>query len=49
MRIIDLSHTIETLPDDIPPFMRVDVDLHRPRRGRVEHGAGVRRPAAPAA
>ena len=25
MRIIDLSHTIETLPDDMPAFMRVEV------------------------
>jgi kynurenine formamidase len=34
MRIVDLSHTIETLPQDLPSFMRVEV-------GYSDHGAGA--------
>jgi kynurenine formamidase len=34
MRIIDLSHTIETLPDDMPAFMRVEVTY-------TDHAAGA--------
>lgn len=34
MRIIDLSHTIETLPADLPEFMRVEVTY-------TDHAAGA--------
>lgn len=34
MKIIDLSHTIETLPDDMPAFMRVEVTY-------TDHAAGA--------
>jgi hypothetical protein len=35
MRIVDLSHTIERVPADLPEFMRVDVSYTDPhaRRG----------------
>ena len=36
MRIIDLSHTIETLPDDMPAFMRVDVTYTDHAAGAIE-------------
>ena len=35
MRIIDLSHTIESLPPDLPQFLRVEVDYS-------DHAAGAR-------
>ena len=48
MRIIDLSHTIETLPDDMPAFMRVDVTYTDHAAGAIDRRP-VRRTAAPAA
>jgi kynurenine formamidase len=43
MRIIDLSHTIETLPEDIPQFMRVVVEYsdHAAGADEMERGFGV--------
>lgn len=36
MRIIDLSHTIESTPEDLPEFMRVDVSYTDHELGAVE-------------
>ncbi len=36
MRIVDLSHTIETLPQDLPSFMRVEVSYSDHAAGAVE-------------
>ncbi len=36
MRIVDLSHTIETLPRDLPSFMRVEVSYSDHAAGAVE-------------
>ncbi len=36
MRIVDLSHTIETLPEDIPAFMRVEVTYTDHAEGATE-------------
>ncbi len=43
MRIIDLSHTIESLPADIPQFLRVEVSYSDHQAGAVEmeNGFGV--------
>ena len=43
MRIVDLSHTIETLPEDLPSFMRVEVTYTDHAAGAVEmqNGFGV--------
>lgn len=43
MRIVDLSHTIETLPGDIPAFMRVEVTYsdHTEGAAEMEQGFGV--------
>lgn len=43
MRIVDLSHTIETLPADIPEFMRVEVTYTDHAEGArvLEDGFGV--------
>jgi kynurenine formamidase len=43
LRIIDLSHTIETLPQNVPSFMRVEVTYtdHVAGAGDMEHGFGV--------
>ena len=36
MRIVDLSHTIETLPEDLPAFMRVEVSYTDHTAGAVD-------------
>lgn len=43
MRIVDLSHTIETLPEDLPSFMRVEVTYTDHAAGAVEmqNGFGI--------
>jgi kynurenine formamidase len=43
MRIVDLSHTIETLPEDMPAFMRVEVSYTDHAAGAIElqQGFGV--------
>jgi len=43
MRIVDLSHTIETLPEDLPAFMRVEVSYTDHAAGALElqNGFGV--------
>lgn len=43
MRIVDLSHTIESLPPDIPQFLRVDVSYsdHQVGATEMENGFGV--------
>ncbi len=40
MRIVDLSHTIETLPDDLPAFMRVEVTYTNHAEGAIEMERG---------
>ncbi len=43
MRIVDLSHTIESMPKDLPEFMRVDVSYtdHAFGARELEHGFKV--------
>lgn len=43
MRIIDLSHTIESMPPDLPEFMRVEVSYsdHAAGAADMERGFGV--------
>jgi kynurenine formamidase len=43
LRIIDLSHTIETLPPDIPAFLRVEVTYsdHAAGAAEMQQGFGV--------
>ena len=36
MKIVDLSHTIETLPEDVPSFLRVEVGYADHADGAVE-------------
>jgi kynurenine formamidase len=45
MRIVDLSHTIESMPTDLPEFMRVDVSYtdHAFGAGELEHAFAVPR------
>ena len=47
MRIIDLSHTIESLPEDIPAFLQVRVDYTDHKAGALDLEAafGVPDPA----
>lgn len=40
MRIVDLSHTNESLPEDLPSFMRVEVAESDHAAGAVEMAGG---------
>jgi kynurenine formamidase len=45
MRIVDLSHTIESMPPDLPEFMRVDVSYNGHAAGAAEFEQGFGVPA----
>ena len=47
MRIVDLSHTIESLPDDLPAFMQVRVDYTDHKAGAADLEAAFWGPDPP--